>query len=244
MSKIFKAFWSTALVRLVASAAVLATLSGASLAQQEGLPENSSGDLQSRQVGVNTRIERLGSTWQQTGSIRADQSRIVVYRHEAGSLSGVTRVFVNGLHHTSLVPGSYNYFCYKPGDLEIGARQMKAGSQAKDPMDSISVLNLRPAKTHYLRVTEQGGHPVLQPVDEDVALDQLQVLHLQVHTVSWMARALECREQANAVAATPVRQVTLAADALFAFGQSDADAILPAGRSSSLAGPTHRDAAP
>lgn len=217
------------LVRVVAAATVLAVFAGVAWAQREGVREDG-GYLQSSQAGVNARIEVLGSTWRQLGAVGAEQSRILVYRHEAGSLSGATSVFVNGQYHTSLVPGAYSYLCYAPGDLEIGARQMKAGSQPKDQMDSISALNLRPAQTHYLRVTEQGGHPVLQPVPERVAYQQLQGLRLQVHTVSRVARAQECRELAPAVAAVPTRQLALAADALFAFGQSDADAMLPAGR--------------
>lgn len=217
------------LVCVLASATVLLAIAGAALAQREGLREGS-GYLQSSQAGGNARIEVLGGTWRQSGPVGADQSRILLYRQEAGSLSGATSVFVNGQYHASLVPGAYSDLCYAPGEVEIGARQVKTGSQPKDLMDSISALNLRPAQTHYLRVTEQDGRPVLQPVPQGVAYEQLQGLRLQVHTVSRVARAQACRELAPAVAAVPSRQLALAADALFAFGQFDADAMLPAGR--------------
>jgi OOP family OmpA-OmpF porin len=220
------------LVRVLASAMVLAVFAGAAWAQRDVVREDG-GYLQSSQAGPNARIEVLGSTWRPLGAVSGDQSRILVYRPEAGLLSGATGVFVNGQYHTSLVPGAYSHVCYAPGDLEMGARQMKAGSQPKDQMDSITALSLRPAQTHYVRVVEQGGRPVLQPVAETVALEQLQGLRLQVHTVSRVTRAQECSGLvAPAVLAVPARQVGLAADALFAFGQSDADALLPEGRQS------------
>ncbi|WP_291935316.1 OmpA family protein [Limnohabitans sp.] len=211
---------------------VLALFAGEAWAQRDGVREDGA-YLQSSQAGPNARIEVLGSTWRPLGPVSGDQSRILVYRPEAGSLSGATSVFVNGQYHTSLVPGAYSHVCYAPGDLEVGARQMKAGSQPKDQMDTITALSLRPAQTHYLRVVEQGGRPVLQPVAEAVALEHLQGLRLQVHTVSRVTRAQACSDLvAPALVTMPARQVALAADALFVFGLSDADAMLPEGRQS------------
>lgn len=223
---------SKQLVHGLARVMVLVMFAGAAWAQQD-VGREDGGYLQSSQAGPNARIEVLGSTWRKLGAVGADQSRILVYRPEAGLLSGATSVFVNGQYHTSLVPGAYSHLCYAPGDLEVGARQMKAGSQPKDLMDSITALSLRPAQTHYLRVVEQDGRPVLQPVAETVALGQLQGLRLQVHTVSRVTRAQACSDLvAPAVVAVPARQVALAADALFAFGQADADSMLLDGRQS------------
>lgn len=206
-------------------------LSGAVMAQREGAREASS-YVQTNQAGVNARIEVLGSAWRASSALGAEQSRILVYRSQGDALAGATSVFVNGEYHTSLVPGAYSELCYAPAGVEIGARQMKAGGRPKDLVDSISALTLQPGQTHYLKVTEQAGRPVMQPVAESVARQELSGLRLQLHTVSRVDRAQACREVAPtpAMAAAPARQLSLAADALFVFGRSDAAAMSAAGR--------------
>lgn len=208
---------------------LLGGLAGAVMAQREA-----SSYVQTNQAGVNARIEVLGAAWRGPLALGAEQSRILVYRNLGDALSGATSVFVNGEYHTSLVPGAYSELCLAPGGVEVGARQMKAGSRPKDLMDSISALSLQPAQTHYLKVLAQGVRPVLQPVAEGVARQELAGLRLQLHTISRVDRAQECREVAQAAAPAPAapRQMVLAADALFAFGQGDAAGMSAAGRQS------------
>jgi len=188
--------------------------------------------LETSQPGVNARIEVLAGAWRAPSAVGTAQSRILVYRRSDSALSGATSVFIDGQYHTSLVPGGYSELCYTPGNVEIGARQMRVGRQPKDLMDTISALNLQPGQTHYLRVIEQGGLPVMQPVSAAAAQQESAGLRYQVHTVSRVSKAQTCSETAMAPtpATPPLQQVALATDALFEFGRADPAAISQAGR--------------
>lgn len=187
--------------------------------------------LETSHAGVNARIDLLGSVWRVPPAIDANQSRILVYRSAANTLAGTTSVFINGQYHTSLVSGGYSALCYSPGKVEIGARQMRVGSQAKDLMDTLSELSLQPGQTHYLKVIEQGGVPLMQPVSASVAHQELGGLRYQLHTVSRVEQAQACREVGLAVSTNPEPQkIALATDALFEFGRADRSAMTLAGR--------------
>ncbi len=189
--------------------------------------------IETNSAGVNARIEVLGSPYAQPFSIGAAQSRILVYRPDSVTLPGATSVFVNGEYHTSLVRGAYSALCYVPGPVELGSRQTQVGDRPKDQLDTIAALKLMPALTQYLRVRESNGRPVLQPVPAAQAQQELQGLRYQLHTVSRVDGAQECIQGAEPPAAPVVaKQINLAADALFAFGKSDRNAISPAGRMS------------
>ena len=187
--------------------------------------------IQTTQAGVNARIEVLGNPWRAPSAIASSQSRILVYRTPDSAATGATSVFINGQYHTSLVPGGYSELCYAPGNVEVGARHMKAGNRPKDLMDAISALNLQGGQTHYLKVIEQGGRPVMQPVSAASAQQEAQGLRYQLHTISRVDRAQDCLE-VPASAATPAapKQIALATDALFGFDRSDESAMTSAGR--------------
>lgn len=188
--------------------------------------------LETSQSGINARIDILGSAWRMPSAIGTGQSRIVVYRRPDSALSGATSVFIDGQYHTSLVPGGYSELCYAPGAVEVGARQARVGRKPKDPMDTISALTLQPGQTHYLRMTEHSGAPVMQPVAAATAQQEATGLRYQVHTISRVSKAQTCSE--TAMAATPVQapsqQIALATDALFEFARADQAAITPAGQ--------------
>jgi OOP family OmpA-OmpF porin len=203
---------------------LMATGAWAQRSQREYIETNS--------AGVNARIEVLGNAYAQPFNIGAAQSRIVVYRPDSVTLPGATSVFVNGEYHTSLVRGAYSALCYAPSSVELGSRQTQVGDRPKDQLDTISALRLMPGQTHYLRVRETNARPVLQPVPAAQAQQELQGLRYQLHTVSRVDAAQECQEGAAPVVAAAPKQINLAADALFAFGKSDRNAISPAGRMS------------
>lgn len=84
---------------------------------------------------------------------------------------------------------------------------------------------------------------MLQPVNAQEALTELSNTREQIHTVSRVPEASDCNTKrapaapAPAYAAAPApaavpQTVTLAADALFAFGRSDLYAMSPIGRAS------------
>lgn len=217
--------------------------------------------MSSEGKGLQVRIQVLGDSVSTLSPIGDDQSRIMLYRAAQDALSGATSVFVDGRYHASLVPGAWSALCYRTGAAEIGARQMQVGSQPKDRMDSTTVVQLRGGQTHYLRVQEEQGRPIMKPVPLDQAHQEMGQFKEQVHTVSRVAQA--CREVVAppppaptpaapppAVVAPPVPtptvqtapfemvpapkqpellRITLPADALFAFGRSDATGMTGSG---------------
>ncbi len=174
------------------------------------------------------RIDVLGQSYASAPAISAGQSRIVVYSLDDLRLQGATSIFVNGTYHASLIKGAYSDLCYSPGNAELGARQMQVGQRAKDRPDTITAMPLRGGQTHYLRVREQGGRPVLEPVAAAQAERELPSKRLQLHTISRVAQECITSNEPMPAAAEPVRH-TLPADTLFAFARSDRAAMTSAG---------------
>lgn len=209
-----------------AQLAILALLGASTAALAQG--SRSSTYIETQQAGVNARIEVLGQTFTSPYPIGADQSRIMLYRTAQGRLGGATSVFVDGRYHTSLVTGAWSALCYRSGAAELGARQMQVGSRPKDLADSITAVQLQGGQTHYLRVQEEQGRPVLQPVPAAQAHQEMSQFKEQVHTVSRVAQA--CREGVAPVqAANAPHRITLPADTLFAFNRSDAAGMTGSG---------------
>ena len=177
------------------------------------------------------RIEVLGQNFTSPLPISAGQARIVVYSLDDLRLNGATSIFVNGTYHASLIKGAYSDLCYSPGGVELGARQMQVGQRPKDQPDTITAMPLRGGQTHYLRVREQGGRPLLEPVAAAQAERELPSKRLQLHTISRVAQ--ECiisnePVRAEPMQAEPVRH-TLPSDTLFAFARSDRAGMTAAG---------------
>ncbi len=176
-----------------------------------------------------TRIEVLGQNYAHGVPIGKSQARIVVYSLEEGRLQGATSVFVNGSYHASLIKGAFSDLCYRPGDVELGARQVQAGLRPKDGPDTITAMRLVGGQTHYLRVREQGGRPVMHPVAAAQAEQELPSKRLQLHTISRVAQdCIEMQAVAEPAPPTP-EQHTLAVDTLFAFARSDRQGMTEAG---------------
>lgn len=204
----------------------LSLLAGCAQTVRTNTPENTS--AVERTVLNAERLESLGGTFVAPGPVSASQSRVVVYRRADSRLPGASSVFVDGRYHTSLVAGAWSDLCYRSAAVELGARQMQVGSRYKDLMDSITALNLEPGQTHYLRVQDANGRPVLQPVQSVQALQELAGLREQRHTISRVAQA--CVSSPAVVPPAVVREtITLASDTLFAFDRSDAKSMTGAG---------------
>ena len=174
------------------------------------------------------RIEVLGQSYASAPAVSARQSRVVVYSLDDLRLQGATSIFVNGTYHASLIKGAYSDLCYSPGNVELGARQMQVGQRPKDQPDTITAMPLRGGQTHYLRVREQGGRPLLEPVAAAQAERELPSKRLQLHTISRVAQECITSNEPMPAAAEPVRH-TLPADTLFAFARSDRAAMTSAG---------------
>lgn len=175
------------------------------------------------------RIEVLGQNFEALAPIGPSQTRIVVYSLPDNRLPGATSIFVNGAYHAPLIKGAYSDLCYSPGPAEIGARQAEVGQRPKDQPDTITALSLQGARTYFLRVREQSGRPLLQPVAAEQALQELPKERLQQHTISRVAQ--ECITSTVA-APTQAARHSLQADTLFAFARSDRAGMTSAGFSS------------
>lgn len=183
--------------------------------------------IETKQEGVNTKIEVLSTLYALSQSVGQSQGRIVVYRtRESARLEGATSIFVNGQYHTSLIPDGFNFLCLATGEVEVGARQYRVGGKARDPYDTVTATRLLNGQTQYLLVTEDDGRPVMKPVSAEQAMRDLKQSRLQVHTVSRVTQAQDCKVESapapvQAAVMQPKDQYVLMVDVLFAFAKSD-----------------------
>lgn len=214
----------------VFTAALLALAIGSGVQAQTAAQDPASVYIETRQSGQNARIEVLSGVYAASSAVSAQQSRLIFYRTAAdGTLPGATSIFVNDAYHTSLVPGAYSDLCLAPASLELGARQMRVGSQPRDQVDSITALSSQSGQTVYVKVHERTGRPVLQLVTAAVAQQELMGLRRQVHTVSRVPQGQACQLTGGTEQAP--QQIQLSADALFEFGRSDLAGMTSAGQS-------------
>lgn len=189
-----------------------------------------------------SRIQAFGQVFVQPERVVDQQARMIFYRtRQSSSVPGAASVYVNGAYHASLVPGGYTELCMPVGSVELGLKSVEVGRTVKDDLDTISVVRNQGGQSQYFRVKEMGrGRQSLQPVAVQEALAELAGTREQIHTVSRVPGAAECAinrapaTSAPAYAAAPAgpQTITLAADALFAFGRSDLYAMSPIGRAS------------
>ena len=179
-------------------------------------------------ASVRASLEPLGALFEQPSSPDVSQSRLVLYRFGQDNLPGATGVFVDGTYHASIVPGAWSQLCYRPGPVNLGARQMQVGTRAKDLLDSITAMALVGGQTHYFRVMQENGYPVLKPVTQVQALRDLVGARQQMHTISRVAQ--DCIRGASLPLVPQVRQAPekLTTQLMFDFDRSDLQAIVPA----------------
>lgn len=196
----------------------------------------------------NSPIHAFGETFTAPEAVIAQQLRMVFYRTEqSSSVPGAASIYVNGAYHASLVAGGYSQLCLPSGGAEVAVKSVQIGRPVKATLDTITVLPTAGGQTQYLRVQEVAqGRQLLQPVASALALQEIQGLREQTHTISRVPAASACITHATAaapavaapavaapVAAAPALQtITLAADALFAFARSDLNALSPTGKAS------------
>ena len=181
-------------------------------------------------------INTFGQKYAQAGQVADQQSRMVFYRtRQSSSVPGAASIYVNGAYHASIIPGGYSELCMPPGSVELGLKSVEVGRAVKDNLDTITVIRNAGAQTQFFRVQEAGrGRQVLQPVQAADALREIDGAREQTHTISRVTGAVECSINRNPAPAAPAapQTITLAADALFAFGRSDLAAMSPTGRAS------------
>ncbi|WP_158270127.1 MULTISPECIES: OmpA family protein [unclassified Limnohabitans] len=177
-------------------------------------------------------IRTFGQRYAQAAQVVDSQSRMVFYRtRQSSSVPGAASIYVNGAYHASIIPGGYSELCMPPGSIELGLKSVEVGRNVKDNLDTITVMRSASAQTQFFRVQDTGrGRQVLQPVQAAEALREIDGAREQTHTISRVTGAVECSINRNPAPAP--QTITLAADALFAFGRSDLGAMSPTGRAS------------
>lgn len=175
-----------------------------------------------------TNLEALGGLFELPLQPGDAQSRLVIYQTGPDKLAGATGVFVDGTYHASVSHGAWSQLCYKPGHVNLGARQMQVGVQAKDLLDSITAMHLVGGQTHFLRVMQDNARPVLKPVTQAQALREMQGARQQLHTISRVAQ--ECSRAPEV--ATPQVAVSepqaMTAHVLFEFDKAGLQDMTPA----------------
>jgi OmpA-OmpF porin, OOP family len=183
-------------------------------------------------TGPNSPINTFGQKYAQAAQVVDSQSRMVFYRtRQSSSVPGAASVYVNGTYHASIIPGGYSELCMPPGSVELGLKSVEVGRTVKDNLDTITVIRNAGAQTQFFRVQDTGrGRQMLQPVQAAEAAKEIEGAREQTHTISRVVGAVECSINRNPAPAP--QTITLAADALFAFGRSDLAAMSPTGRAS------------
>ncbi len=185
--------------------------------------------------GPNSPIHTFGQKFAQAAQVVDSQTRMVFYRtRQSSSVPGAASVYVNGAYHASIIPGGYSELCMPPGNTELGLKSVEVGRNVKDTLDTITVIRNAGGQSQYFRVQEVGrGRQMLQPVQTAQALREIEGAREQTHTISRVPGASECiGNPSPAPAPVAPQTITLAADALFAFGRSDLAAMSPQGRAS------------
>jgi OmpA-OmpF porin, OOP family len=179
-----------------------------------------------------------GGTFKVPRMVVAQQGRVVFYRNANVVSKKVASIYINGSYHTSLQRGGYSTVCLPPVKLDVAARMQQNGINVRDEYDVVNALVLQSTQDVFVRVTEQAnGRAVMEAVKPDMALPELVKTREQQHTISRVAEAVPCQEDATPAAKPqpqePVfytQNITLGADALFAFGKSNIDNISDKGR--------------
>eukprot|EP01032_Pedospumella_encystans_P009327 gene9327-10988_t len=216
--------WSQALLtELSVWAALCLLLAPVQLKSQPAHPVS----VEAKHAGVTAQIDVLGQAFRAPAPVARDQARIIVYRTNDNRLPGATSIFIDDRYHASLVRGAWSALCYRVGNIEIGARQMDAANRPKDLVDAITVTRLEGGTTHYFKVQDVNGRPVMQPIPAVRAQQENSAALEQIHTVSRIAQ--ECRIDNSPQRQRVTEEITLGAHTLFAFDRSDPAAMTEQG---------------
>jgi outer membrane protein OmpA-like peptidoglycan-associated protein len=175
--------------------------------------------------------EPLGRDYTAPKGLNPQLTRITFYRPAHGFAPGVAHIEINGHYHTSLQLGSYSEICLQPNAIELAAFMVQNGTEPKNYKDATTTLKPEAAQNLYVRVFEYGdGRATLTRVRDEVALSELKETRRQLHAVTRVEQAKECLEEQPKPKAIKKESIVLGADALFAFGKSDAKGISAKGR--------------
>lgn len=138
----------------------------------------------------------LGEVFNVPSQVLSSQTRLIFYRPQGPiGMKGVARVYVNGSYHTALMPTSYSVLCLAPGPVKVDVRQIRRHSAANDLNDAQAQIQLEGAKTVYLSIQmPEGARYGLQTIDAAIAVEELKTTREQIHTLTRVADAQECKD--------------------------------------------------
>jgi OmpA-OmpF porin, OOP family len=188
---------------------------------------------------VGTVVDPKGAVYEKLTVISPPLTRLIIYRLPSSTSQNAAGIEINGHYHTSLQTGSYSELCMPaPTRALISTRLIELEQVVKNDVDATKSLNLKPTQEAYLRVTEiSNERAILELVPTETAKKELQQTQRQLHAVSRVPNAGSCAlEVGTQMTAKPgykqVETMVIALDALFEFGKSDTQSILPSGRDS------------
>jgi OOP family OmpA-OmpF porin len=181
--------------------------------------------------------EPTGETYKSSAQVRAPLSRVIFYRPVQSGGLGAAGLEINGHYHTSLQMGSFAELCMDaPAKVALSLRFVRTGELVKNVRDGAVEISLKPGQESYVKLSDLGsGRETFQVVEANIAKTELRQASRQTHAVSRVPNALSCEQTQGAqarpvIAFTQIEVITLGADALFAFGKSDAQSISPDGK--------------
>ena len=200
--------------RTILAGFVLVTAAHAALAQSSSL----------------VKIDAFGEMYTTALAAPAEQTRILVYRHNQGPNALPVNIYLNGQYHASLLRGGYTEFCAAPGAVNIKAALDDASRLHASKLDAGQRLVLNAGQTVFLKVDESTS-PVIGLLSGTAAQTKAEIegTRRQIHTISRAKAALTCGQPAAvAVVAPPPtpkppapREYALETDALFEFGKAE-----------------------
>jgi len=190
---------------------------------------------QNYKTGPNSPLRTFGEKYDQGDQVADQQTRMVFYRTlPTSAVPGAASIYVNGAYHASLIPGGYSEVCVSPGAFELGLKSVTVGREAKDLLDTITVVQSTGGQSMFFRVEEANNNrQLLKPVAKVEALREIKDMREQTHTISRVLGATECKYTPSPMPVPEIRPpqtIELSADALFAFGKSELSAITPPGQ--------------
>ena len=150
-------------------------------------------------------FQPLGAVFNLSERVVDSQSRLVMFRPQASTRSsGVTRINVNGAYHTSLMAGAYTVLCLAPGPVALDVRAVGAQQPASQQADMNTQIQLAAGQTVYLSASLQANARYsLRPVEALPARESLKPLREQIHALSRVPAAQECKDPDAPVPAAP-----------------------------------------
>lgn len=142
--------------------------------------------------------QALGEVFKAPVAVLASQARLIVYRPQGATAdTGLVRVYINGSYHTSLMPTSYSLLCLAPGPVKVDVRQVRRNTGKSDQAGANTEIQLDGGKTVYLSVKNlEGARYGLESVDSAMATEELKTTREQIHALSRVVAAQECKDPA------------------------------------------------